>query len=70
MTRSGRSDLSPLERAAGVFTPSQRKREREREINRERTERKRVCAQRKSVGDGWGGLVVCWRFGRVEEGGL
>lgn len=55
MTWLGRSDLSPLERAAGIFTPSQR----EIEINRERAERKRVCAQSKSL-EGVGG--GCWRL--------
>lgn len=55
MTRPGRSDLSPLERAAGVFTPGRGEREGEIEINREN---ERACAQRTSVGGGGGGLFV------------
>lgn len=64
MTRPGGSDLSPLERAARVFTPKVR----EIEINRERTEGKRECVHRGRVagrGDGgWlfvGGWVGGWR---------
>lgn len=49
MTRPGRSDLSPLERAAGVFTPRQREKKREIEINREGMDRKRECVHRGRV---------------------
>lgn len=76
MTRPGGSDLSPVERAARVFTPKVRG----IEINREGTERKRECVRRSGggVGGGEGGCLsggggVCGgeggcRTGRGGEG--
>lgn len=64
MTRPGGSDLSPVERAARVFTPKVRG----IEINREGTERTRECVC--SGVDG--GVAVCRdvRGRREGEGSL
>lgn len=65
MTRPGGSDLSPVERAARVFTPKVRG----IEINREGTERKRECVRRSGggVGGGEGGcLCVCGAM-RIQD---